>query len=334
MDSSEGVRETLHVSVAAGQQRTRIDIFLTHQVQNATRSKVRQAIDEGRVTVNGRTIKASYMVQPGDVIDVVIPGRPRQTAQAEDIQLDIVYEDESLLVVNKPAGMVSHPAFGHYSGTLVNALLHHATTLAPGSSDLRPGIVHRLDKDTSGLLVVAKSEHAHAFLAKQFARRTIGREYHAIVWGRMRKQTGTIEASLGRSKKDRKKVSVTKGGKHAATEFTVIKEWRFLSYVRLKLRTGRTHQIRVHLAHIGHPVFGDATYGGRNEYWGGESRPRRQQAVNLLEVMRRQALHAKTLSFHHPKTNDLLQFDSDLPTDMKEVIRMLDREVFEDTPAS
>ncbi len=324
-DSLEGVREVIRITAAAGQQRTRIDVYLTRQVENATRSKVRQAIDAGRVTVNGKTVKASTLVQPGDLIEVVIPGEPRVVASPENIPLEIVFEDETLLVVNKPAGMVTHPAYGHRSGTLVNALLHHVGTLSAGSAPLRPGIVHRLDKDTSGLLVVAKTEHAHAALARQFARRTIDRTYHAIVWGRMHRDTGLIEASLGRSKKDRRKVAVAKDGKHASTSYAVLREWRYLSYLSLKLMTGRTHQIRVHLAHVGHPVFGDATYGGRNESWGGESRPRRLQAANLLEVLHRQALHAKTLAFVHPKTNDLLQFDSGLPEDMKEVIERLDR---------
>jgi len=229
------------------------------------------------------------------------------------------------LVVNKKAGMVTHPAYSNYTGTLVNALLYHSNQLSTINTGLRPGIVHRLDKDTSGLLVVAKTNHAHSFLSKQFAKHTIEREYWAIVWGSFKERSGLIEANLGRSKKDRKKVSVTTHGKPAATEFTVIKRLDFLSLVKLKLRTGRTHQIRVHLSHIGHPVFGDRTYGGRSNTWGGLETKKAQQAANLLERISRQALHAKTLGFVHPVTKELVKFTSELPDDMRDVLKQLER---------
>ena len=259
----------IRIVIPAGQSKTRLDVYLTHHVQNATRTKVRGAILAGSVLVNGRKVKPSHTVVPGEMIDILLSRSPRPEAHPENIPLDIVYEDEAVLVVNKPAGMVTHPAYTHYSGTLVNALLFHVRTLSQVNTELRPGIVHRLDKDTSGLLVVAKTDAAHQALAKQFMRRTIDREYWAIVWGGFRQQRGIIEASLGRSKRDRKKVAVTADGKHAVTEFEVMERLDFLTLLRLRLKTGRTHQIRVHLAHIGHPVFGDPAYGGRSAAWRG-----------------------------------------------------------------
>ncbi len=318
-----GLQETLHFLIPPGQKKIRIDIFLARQVENATRNKVQQAIRDGRVVVNGKIVKSSYSVAPGDKIVVTLPRPPRQAAEAENIPLHIVYEDNDLLVVNKPAGMVTHPAYGNYTGTLVNALLFHSKTLSHGGADARPGIVHRLDKDTSGLLVVAKNDRAHSFLARQFARRTIEREYWALVWGRIADDQGVIEASLGRSKKDRKKVAVVSGGKQAVTDFNVIRRFQYLTLLRLKLRTGRTHQIRVHLAHIGHPVFGDPTYGGRSETWGGLSGKKAQQAANLLKLVRRQALHAKTIGFVHPVSGKMMKFDSELPEDLESVLEAI-----------
>ncbi len=320
---SSAAHSKIRIVVPAKQSKTRIDVYLTHQIQNATRSKVRSAIDAGAVLVNGKQVKASHSVSPGEVIDITLPRPPRTDAKPEDIPLDIVFEDDQLLIVNKAAGMVTHPAYGNYTGTLVNALLHHSSSLSTVNTENRPGIVHRLDKDTTGLMVVAKNDVAHHFLAKQFSRRTIAREYWAIVWGKFREPKGTIEANLGRSKKDRKKVAVTAEGKHAVTDYEVLKEFEFLSLIRLKLRTGRTHQIRVHLAHIGHPVFGDPTYGGRSQTWGGLEGKKSLQAQNLLKLIGRQALHAKTIGFVHPASRELMSFDSDLPADMKEVLSRL-----------
>jgi 23S rRNA pseudouridine1911/1915/1917 synthase len=315
--------EKIRIVVPPKQTKTRIDVYLTHQIQNATRSKVRSAIDAGSVLVNGKRIKASHAIAPGEVIEITLPHPPRPDAKAEDILLDVVFEDDQLLIVNKSAGMVTHPAYGNYTGTLVNALLHHCNSLSMVNTETRPGIVHRLDKDTTGLMVVAKNDVAHHFLAKQFSSRTISREYWAIVWGKFRETKGTIEASLGRSKKDRKKVSVTAGGKHAVTDYEVLQEFDFLSLIRLKLRTGRTHQIRVHLAHVGHPVFGDPTYGGRSHTWGGLDGKKALQAQNLLKLIARQALHAKTIGFVHPSTKESVQFDSDLPADMRDILSRL-----------
>ena len=316
-------RESLRIVVPPMQSRTRLDVYLTHQVQNATRNKVQQAIEAGLVLVNRKRVKPSHLVSPNEIIDITFPRPRRPEAKPENIPLEILYEDDQLLVVNKPAGMVTHPAYNNYTGTLVNALLYHGNRLSKVNAGLRPGIVHRLDKDTSGLMVVAKTDTTHHLLAKQFSRRTIEREYVAIVWGRFRQLKGTIEASLGRSKKDRKKVAVTSDGKHAMTEFEVLEQFDFLSLLKLKLKTGRTHQIRVHLAHVGHPVFGDPTYGGRNVRWGGLDGKKSQQAANLLSLVLRQALHAKTIGFIHPATKEMKRFDSELPEDMKNILKKL-----------
>jgi 23S rRNA pseudouridine1911/1915/1917 synthase len=313
-------REHLRIVVPPREHRKRLDVYLTHRVENATRNKVQQAIKAGMVLVNGKIVKSSFLLNPNDVIDVTFPRPPRMDAEPEDIPLDIVFEDASLLIVNKPAGMVTHPAFNNYSGTLVNALLHYCNHLSTLNTEMRPGIVHRLDKDTSGLMVVAKNDAVHALLAKQFAKRTIDREYWAIVWGRFKSPKGTIDANLGRSKRDRKKVAVTGDGKSAVTEYEVLKEFEFLSLVRLHLKTGRTHQIRVHLAHINHPVFGDPTYGGRNNTWNGLTGKKAQFAANLLKLIPRQALHAKTIGFVHPLSKELIKFDSELPADMQAIL--------------
>jgi 23S rRNA pseudouridine1911/1915/1917 synthase len=314
------------IVVPAGKVRERLDLFLVHHVENATRSKVQSAVKAGRVLVNGKPVRSSYKINPGDVVHVTIPSPAPPEVVAEEIPLDIRFEDETLLVVNKPAGMVTHPAYAHYSGTLVNALLHHCREKLASSGDpVRAGIVHRLDKDTSGLLVVAKDDSSHARLAQQFLRHTIVREYWAIVWGRFPRanRKGVIEAALGRSKSDRKKIAVTTSGKEAVTEYEVIEEFEYLTLLRLKLRTGRTHQIRVHLHHIGHPVFGDPTYGGRRILAEKAGKGLKQEVQDLLKIIPRQALHAKTLGFLHPVTREELRFDSELPEDMREVLDAL-----------
>lgn len=305
-------------------------MYLTAHVENATRNKVQEAIKNGEITVNGAVVKASYAIQPNDIIEIHLNRPDPPEVKAEEIPLDIAYEDEFLLVVNKPAGMVTHPAYKNYSGTLVNALMHHSDKLSQLHADedeewdvVRPGIVHRLDKDTSGLLVVAKDETTHQKLAKQFAAKTSEREYNAIAWGRFNEPRGIIDAPLGRSKSDRKKVAVVPDGKHAVTEYEVLEQFEFLAFVRLHLRTGRTHQIRVHLAHIHHPVFGDETYGGRETVAGGIEGKKKAEVKNLLEMMPRQALHAKKLGFVHPHTKTMMRFESELPADMLAVLRRL-----------
>jgi 23S rRNA pseudouridine1911/1915/1917 synthase len=326
------------IIVPPGKVRERLDIYLTHHIENATRAKVQEAIRQGYVTVNGNTVKPSYKVSPGEIIFIRLPVSTPPDVVAEKLPLDIVFEDEYLIVLNKAAGMVTHPAYANYQGTLVNALMYYCqghlsqVNNDPHSGSFpRPGIVHRLDKDTSGLMVVAKDDHTHAQLAKQFATRDIGREYWAIVWGvfsgssRKKNQalTGTIEAPLARSTADRKKVAVVDGGKAAITDYHVMEEFKYLSLVQCKLRTGRTHQIRVHMAHIGHPVFGDATYGGRKISWGEMGVKLKKEVHELLELMPRQALHAKTLHFIHPHTKEKVSFDSELPEDMQSVLRYL-----------
>jgi len=310
----------IEIVIPPGKKKERLDVFLTHHVENATRNKVQRAIEKGMVLVDGKTVRSSHQVSPGETIHITLPKSPPQKAAPENIPLDILYEDDELLVVNKPAGMVTHPAHGNYSGTLVNALLYHCNHLPTLNDATRPGIVHRLDKDTSGVMVIAKTEFAHAQLAKQFSDRTTSREYWAVVWGTFHEKQGLIEAELGRSKSDRKKMAVVKEGKHAATEYSVIEQFEYLSLVRLKLQTGRTHQIRVHLAHVNHPVFGDPTYNGRHIVAGPGTSKQKAEVQQLLKLISRQALHAKTLGFVHPKTHREMSFDSNLPADISSVL--------------
>lgn len=314
--------------IPAGKKKERLDLFLTSSIENATRSKIRKLIDAELVAVNRLTVKPSYQIQPGDVIEVEIPISPRpENAEPENIPLDIIYEDDYLLVINKPAGMVVHPAYANYTGTLVNALLHHTKKLSIADNvpeSERPGIVHRIDKDTSGLLVATKDDWTHAKLSEQFAAHTIEREYWAAAWGMFKEKKGEIGLNIIRSKSDRKKFSSSRTeGKTALTIYEVLKEFDFTSLLKLNLKTGRTHQIRVHLASIGHPVFGDPSYGGRKILYGANLPRIKSRTDNLLEIMRRQALHAKTLGFFHPVKKEFMRFDSDLPADMKILLEKL-----------
>lgn len=313
------------IEIPQGKRKERIDTFLAAAIENATRTRAQKFIDEGYVLVNGKTVKSSYQVAPGDVIDITIPISPRpDEIEAEDIPIEIVFEDEYLLVVNKPAGMVAHPAYANFTGTLVNALLHHTQNLSNYNEPGRPGIVHRIDKDTSGLLVVAKDEWTHAKLAAQFAKHSLEREYQAICWGLFKEPKGEINTNIVRSKKDRK--VFTTGfdeGKTAVTFYEVIEEFEFATFLKLNLKTGRTHQIRVHLSSINHPIFGDATYGGCEIVYGSTLPKMKSRIQNLMEIMPRQALHAKTLGFIHPHTNELVRFNSDLPPDMKLLLEKL-----------
>ncbi len=304
----------------------RLDKYITSFVQNATRNKVQKSIKEGRVRVNGRQEKASYIMQPGDKIEIVLPKPPPPKARPEPMDLDIVFEDEHLLVVNKDAGVVVHPAFGNWTGTLVNGLLHHTgKNLSKADKEtLRPGIVHRLDKDTSGLLVVAKNEVIHQKLAKQFAKKKAERTYWAIVWGNP-PETGTIEGSIGRSPRNRKIMTVRPEGegKKAVTHFKRLEIFDHLALLEIQLETGRTHQIRVHMQKKGHYVFGDKTYGGSDVRYGPNTGSRKAMFNNMFSVMDRQALHAKTLGFVHPATDKFVQFDSNLPADFQHVLEKL-----------
>jgi 23S rRNA pseudouridine1911/1915/1917 synthase len=310
------------LTVPAGQTRERLDVYLTHHIENATRTKVQEAIDNGEVLVNNTAVKPSCKVAPLDVITVHLSKPDPPTVEAEAIPLEVVYEDEYLLVVNKPAGMVTHPAYKNYSGTLVNALMHHTSSLSQ-PHPMRPGIVHRLDKDTSGLLVVAKDETTHQKLSRQFAEKTSEREYNAIAWGVFREAEGTIDAPLGRSKRDRKKVAVLDDGKHAMTDYSVLEQFEYCAFIRLRLRTGRTHQIRAHLAHIHHPIFGDPTYGGREIVATGVDGKKKAEVKNLLELIHRQALHARTLGFVHPGTQEMMRFEAPLPDDFTRVLEKM-----------
>lgn len=307
----------LRFEVPQGKKKERIDVYLTNLIENATRSKVQKLLEAQMVTVNGVPVKANYKVGPLDTVSVTIPISPRPEDTApEDIPLDIIFEDEYLLIVNKPAGMVAHPAYANYTGTLVNALLHHSQKLSNVNEPGRPGIVHRIDKDTSGILVVAKDDFTHAELAKQFSKHTIEREYWAVCWGLFKEKEGVVDKNIARSKSDRKKFGVSESeGKTAITFYSVLEEFEFASLVKLRLKTGRTHQIRVHMAAINHPIFGDVTYGGNKIVFGAALPKMKAHIDNLLTIMPRQALHAKTLGFWHPHLNQYMRFDSPLPQD-------------------
>lgn len=311
--------------VPEGKKKERLDLFLTNAIENATRSKVQKLIEANLVKVNGIIVKSNYQVKPLDVIEAVHPISPRpEDTEPEDIPLNIIYEDDYLLVINKPAGMVAHPAYANYTGTLVNALLHHTKKLSGLNDPGRPGIIHRLDKDTSGLLVVAKDDFTHAKIAEQFSKRTVEREYHTICWGVFKERKGEIGLNIARSKKDRKKFSISETeGKSALTLYEVIEEFEFTTYLKINLKTGRTHQIRVHLSGIGKPVFGDPTYGGRQINYGSELTKIKARVQNLLDIMPRQALHAKTVGFFHPVKKETMLFNSELPDDIKLLIERL-----------
>jgi 23S rRNA pseudouridine1911/1915/1917 synthase len=293
-------------------------------LKSQSRSALKKLIASGGVWVDGKPVKPHYQVHGGQVIKFQsVVGKSEKVAP-EEIPLDIFFEDAHLLVVNKPAGMVVHPASGVYTGTLVNALLHHCRELSGINGANRPGIVHRLDKDTTGLLMVAKNDEAHRALAEQLARRTVRREYRAIVWGQFPAVKGSVDSPIGRHRVDRKKMAVQLvDGRKAVTHYRVEEEFGLCSYLSLKLETGRTHQIRVHLAHLGHPVLGDPKYGGRRKKLTSLHQPARETGQELLKIMPRQALHAKVLGFQHPVTGTAMQFESDLPEDMERVLELL-----------
>jgi 23S rRNA pseudouridine1911/1915/1917 synthase len=308
--------DCLKIVVSSHKAKERIDTFLTREISRVSRSQIQRLIREGHISVDGSIVKSHHIVRPGETILVHISRKPPPDIIPESIPLEIIFEDSDLLVVNKPAGMVVHPAYGHMSGTLVNALMAHCRVLSDVNEPDRPGIVHRIDKDTSGLLVVAKNNEVHANLAVQFSTKSVQREYSAIVWGRMAKNRGTIETKLSRSMKDRRKIRVSADGKVAITHFEVIERFPLTTLVRLKLGTGRTHQIRVHLSHMRHPVFGDQAYGGRGRQLGGLNRQQRALASGWLEMIDRQALHAGSLGFIHPISEESHLFHSPLPDDI------------------
>ena len=303
-----------------GQEPLRVDKFLMNFVENATRNKVQQAAKQGNIFVNGCPVKANYRVKANDEVKVLFAHPPHEDLLvAENIALDIVYEDEQLLVVNKPAGMVVHPGHGNYSGTLINALVYHFENL-PNNSSNRPGLVHRIDKDTSGLLVVAKTEEAMLHLTQQFFNKTTEREYIALVWGNIAEDEGTVRGHIGRHLKDRLQMAVFEDGSHgkeAVTHYKVLERFGYVTLVSCRLETGRTHQIRVHMKHIGHTLFNDERYGGDKVLKGTTFAKYKQFVENCFAVLPRQALHAKTLGFEHPITHQYMRFDSVLPEDMQ-----------------
>lgn len=303
----------------------RIDKFLMDRLPNVTRNKVQKAIKDGFVQVNGNNIKPNHKIHPNDDIRIAMPEPPRdKEVKAENIPLEIVYEDTDLLIVNKQAGMVVHPAHQNWEGTLVNALVYHFQQLPEmEGNEGRPGLVHRIDKDTSGLLVIAKTEDAMTHLAKQFFDHSIERTYYALVWGEIEDDEGTIDVNLGRSLKDRKITAAFPDGEHgrtAITHYKVLERLRYVTLIQCNLETGRTHQIRAHMKYIGHPLFNDATYGGSSILKGPHFSKYKSFVENCFKLMPRQALHAKSLGFVHPIDHQNVAFTSDLPQDFSEVL--------------
>ena len=325
IDDESDLYEHHAFTVDKGQNPLRIDKYLMNFVENATRNKIQAAAKNGSIVVNGTPVKSNYKVKPYDTIRVLFTHPPHENLLVgENIPLDIVYEDDDLLVVNKPAGMVVHPGHGNYSGTLINALIYRLENL-PNNSSERPGLVHRIDKDTSGLLVIAKTEHAMAHLSLQFAEKTSEREYVALVWGNIEEAEGTVEGSIGRHPKNRLQNTVFLGdeadkGKPAVTHYKVLERLGYVTLVSCKLETGRTHQIRVHMKHIGHTLFNDERYGGEKVLKGTTFTKYKQFVDNCFKILPRQALHAKTLGFVHPKTGAFLRFNTPIPDDMEQCI--------------
>ncbi len=317
--SDDTLFEHYRFLAAKGQEPLRVDKYLMNFIENATRNKIQQAARNGNIWVNDAVVRSNYKVKAGDEVKVLFEHPPYEfLLTPENIPLDIRYEDEALLIVNKPAGMVVHPGHGNYSGTLINALVYHFDHLPVNSSE-RPGLVHRIDKDTSGLLVVAKTERAMTRLAQQFFDKSSTREYVALVWGIMPSDSGTITGHIGRNPKNRLQMQVFpegEYGKEAITHYTVLEHLGYVTLVSCKLETGRTHQIRAHMKHIGHPLFNDARYGGDTILKGTTFTKYRQFVENAFSLLPRQALHARTLGFVHPATGQFMQFEADLPKDM------------------
>ena len=321
----EELYEHHRIVVDKGQRVMRIDKYLVNRLENTSRSKIQGAAEAGNILVNEQAVKSNYKIKPEEVISIVLPHPPRDTEiLPEDIPLNVVFEDEHILVINKNAGLVVHPGVGNYTGTLINALYHYFRDLPLfQTGNMRPGLVHRLDKNTSGILLIAKTELALNRLAKQFYDRTTSRKYLALVWGSLDEEEGRIEGHIGRDLKDRKKMNVFADGsqgKHAVTHYKLIERLGYLSLVECQLETGRTHQIRVHFKHIRHPLFNDETYGGDQILKGTTFTKYKQFVQNCFQAPPRHALHAKSLGFTHPDTGEQMFFDSELPEDMTQVI--------------
>ena len=322
MENSENLHEHYSFSVQAGQEPLRIDKYLMNFVENATRTKIQAAAKDGSIRVNGQVVKSNYKVRPHDEIKVLFEYPPTENLLLpENIDLNIVFEDDDIVVVNKPAGMVVHPGHGNQTGTLINGLIYHFDNL-PNNSSNRPGLVHRIDKDTSGLLVVAKNDNAMTKLSKQFANKTSKREYVALVWGNLKEEEGTINQIIGRNPKNRLQNIVFSDedshlGKPAITHYKVLQRFGYVSLISCRLETGRTHQIRVHLKFIGHTLFNDERYGGNLILKGTTFTKYKQFVENCFKVLPRQALHAKSLGFIHPTTNKFMEFESEMPEDIR-----------------
>jgi 23S rRNA pseudouridine1911/1915/1917 synthase len=324
-DEEQELYEHFRFEADSGQKPLRIDKFLVNKIENASRSKIQSAAEAENILVNNQAVKSNYKVKPGDIVSIVMAYPPKEIELIpENIPLHIVYEDDQLIIVNKKPGMVVHPSYGHYSGTLVNALMYHLKDLPLfKTGDLRPGLVHRIDKNTSGLLVIAKTEQAMNKLAKQFFDKTTERKYIALVWGSFKEKEGTITGNIGRNIRNRKIMQVFpdgEQGKEAITHYKVIEELGYVTLIECKLETGRTHQIRVHFQYIGHPLFNDFEYGGDKILKGTTFTKYKQFVQNCFKILPRQALHAKTLGFTHPQTKEFMQFNSELPQDMALVI--------------
>lgn len=324
-DENSELFEHHRIEVDKGQGLLRIDKFLVDKLEAVSRSKIQAASLAGSILVNQQPVKSNYKVKPGDVVSIVLPHPPRELEiHPEDIPISIVYEDDDLVVVNKAPGMVVHPGHGNYTGTLVNALAYHLQD-APlfKKGELRPGLVHRIDKDTSGLLVVAKTEVALNHLAKQFFEKTTYRRYTALVWGNLEAEEGTINGHIGRHLTDRMQMAVFPDGEHgkpAVTHYKILERLGYVNLVECRLETGRTHQIRVHMKFIGHPIFNDERYGGDQILRGTTFNKYKQFVQNCFSIMPRQGLHARALGFVHPVSGKQMMFESDLPNDMHEVI--------------
>lgn len=325
-NESEELYEHYSFTADGGQEVVRIDKYLLDRMPNTSRNKIQVAAKNGNVLVNQKTVKQNYKVKPGDVVSIVLPYPVRELELIpQDIPFDILFEDDTLIVVNKPANMVVHPGYGNYTGTLVNALVYHFDNLPSRKDDFygRPGLVHRLDKHTTGVMVVAKTEQALTDLAKQFFDRTTERRYHALVWGDVKEEEGTITGHIGRSLKNRKMMEVFPEGdygKHAVTHYKVLRRYGYVTLVECKLETGRTHQIRTHFKYIGHPLFHDLEYGGDKILKGTTFTKYKQFVENCFELLPGQALHAKTLGFTHPVSKQWMAFDSELPEGFSRVL--------------
>jgi 23S rRNA pseudouridine1911/1915/1917 synthase len=338
-EEEQALFEHFKVTADKGQSLLRVDKFLMNRIEHATRSKIQQAAENGNILVNEKPVKSNYKVKPHDVITVVFAHPPREIELIpQNIPINIVYEDDALIIVNKQPGMVVHPGYGNYKGTLVNALVYHfqnlptskaSATQVPGHKQsteavLRPGLVHRLDKNTSGIMVVAKTESAMTKLAKNFFDRNLDRIYIALVWGDFQEDSGTVVGNIGRHLRDRKLMDVyppdSELGKHAVTHYKVLERFGYVTLIECKLETGRTHQIRAHMQHIGHSLFNDDTYGGDRILKGTTFAKYRQFVENCFQLLPRHALHAKSLGFDHPVTGEYIHFDSELPEDMQSAI--------------